>query len=562
MNRSLVGRKSIAEIVLIAIVAISLLPGCAALPSGDSVQPTVDSVDEGSAGPAVDSAPDSPTSTTVDSVADSPASPVAETARDGAPPTVGSWWDDDFFCRRRLTVVPSAPVDDASDAVAEIPLRLTLDTQEWLQAGKLRMYGEDLRIVYWDGARWHELPREVRRPNETNTMVWFPLQGPLAEANYDYYLYYCNAVGAEPPDSIYDVFGSAQTLVAHLDGRLEGSSWEQEEVGGDGFAWVDGRHIGQVAALLTNTATLTYESMNMPTQSGTIAFSFQPQWSSDDGREHYLFQSGSGDYGVALVKGADGALQFRVGGAPPVATASATTSWTAGEWLDLVAVWDALDAAWYLNGQPVARAGIAPIPSAEALPMWLGSEVGGSADTSAQGAFSDLVIYDRPLTAEQVSSRYRASQVKIELAEEENAAVTVTIQSGESATLVSLDGTVTVKVAAGTFAETVDLTHTPHQATVPQGGGSVARFELSARTQSGAPVSEPSLPIEITLDYSEMGVDPNLEGTIAAFIWDDAAEQWQYVPTYVDVSSHLATVSLDRLGDVGYSVTGFIGSPP
>jgi hypothetical protein len=549
VNRSLVGKKSITETALIVILSILLLPGCAGLRSDDSVQPTVDS------------APDTTASPTVESMAVSTASPMVETVRGDVPRTVSGWWDDDFFCRRRLTIVPAAPVDDVSDAAAQIPLRLTVDTEGWVQSGSLRRDGGDLRVVYWDGAQWRELPREVRQPGATNTVVWFPLQGPLSEANYDYYLYYCYAIGSEPPRNIYDVFGGAQTLVAHLDGQLEGSRWEQTEVGGDGFAWVEGRHSGQVAALLTNTATLSYESTTVPTQSGTITFSFQPQWPADDGREHYLFQSGSGDYGVALVKGADGALHFRVGGAPPVATASATPSWTAGEWLDLVAVWDALDAVWYLNGQPMAQAGIAPIPSAEAQPMWVGSEAGGSAETSAQAAFSDLVVYNQPLTPEQVLSRYRASQVTIEIGEEENSAATVTIQSGEGATLVSLDGTVTIKVAAGTFAETVDFTHMPYQATVPQGGGSLTRFVLSATTESGAPVTEVALPIEITLDYSQMGVDPSLEETIAAFIWDDAAQEWQHIVTYVDVSSHQATVSLDRLGDLGYSVTGFIGSP-
>ncbi len=479
----------------------------------------------------------------------------------GTPPSL-NWWDDDFFYRRQLTITPTIPVSYTSNASVETPVRLTLDTQELVQAGKLRTDAADLRVVYRDGDLFHELPREVRWANTVTTTVWFPLHGPLAEADSSYYLYYGNAVGSDPSDSIDGVFGSGQTLVAHVDGRTEGSQWEVGAITGDGFAWVGGEESGQIAASITDTATLSYDSTNIYTDTGTIAVHIQPQWPSNDGHEHYLLQAGSGLNGLALLKGADDDLHFRVGDGTEVVTATGSVSWSAGEWLDLVAIWDQQDVAWYLDDQPAVNAGTAPVTPTEELAVWLGSEAGGSEDTSGQAAFMDLMIYDQPMTEEQVLSRYRASQVGTELGLEETPVITVTVQPDEEAVLVSADGSLIVSAAAGTFTETVSLVHTPHQATVPQGSGSLARFDLTAETQGGTPIHEPANPIELTLDYSAMGVDADLEETIAVLMWDEIGQEWEYITTTVNITENLAMASVDHLSDHVFGVTGDTGSPP
>ncbi|MCR4408546.1 MAG: PKD domain-containing protein [Anaerolineae bacterium] len=119
------------------------------------------------------------------------------TATEAAPEQELTWWDDDLFYRLPLTVAVGQPLGYTPGVT--IPLGLTLDTATLVGDGKLRGDDHDLRVAYWDGAAWEELPRAVQGMGSPTSTVIFPLQATITNTDKGYYLYYGNAIAGEPP---------------------------------------------------------------------------------------------------------------------------------------------------------------------------------------------------------------------------------------------------------------------------------------------------------------------------------------------------------------------------
>jgi RHS repeat-associated protein/uncharacterized repeat protein (TIGR01451 family) len=108
-----------------------------------------------------------------------------------------SWWNDDFFYRRQMTLSVSQPLSYTPEVTTT--LAVTLDTAALVAADKVRADGYDLRVAYWDEtAGWHELPRAVAGMNTPTTTVRFPLQATLEDTDTHYYLYYGNWLPRPP----------------------------------------------------------------------------------------------------------------------------------------------------------------------------------------------------------------------------------------------------------------------------------------------------------------------------------------------------------------------------
>ena len=112
-------------------------------------------------------------------------------------PSALVWWDDDFFFRRPLTVTVSQPLTYSPGVTT--PLGLELDTAALVNEGKLRGDGHDLRVAYWDGLAWQELPRSVQGMGSPTSTVIFPLRATITDTDEGYWLYYGQAVASEPP---------------------------------------------------------------------------------------------------------------------------------------------------------------------------------------------------------------------------------------------------------------------------------------------------------------------------------------------------------------------------
>ncbi len=102
-----------------------------------------------------------------------------------------AWWDNSYSFRRQLTVVNNT----AST--------LTTGFTVWATIGAPHMQadGDDLRIVYWNGATHTELDRHPRYLISDATEVYFKTQADIAgnSADANYYIYYGNPAASNPP---------------------------------------------------------------------------------------------------------------------------------------------------------------------------------------------------------------------------------------------------------------------------------------------------------------------------------------------------------------------------
>lgn len=98
---------------------------------------------------------------------------------------------------------------------------LTLDTATLVAGAKLRADMADLHVLYWDGAKYVELFREVESPNTASSLVRFRLQKAIAASGTDanYLLTYGNAMAAAAPSDraqVYDFYDGFEYIDAEI----------------------------------------------------------------------------------------------------------------------------------------------------------------------------------------------------------------------------------------------------------------------------------------------------------------------------------------------------------
>ena len=136
-----------------------------------------------------------------------------------APP--GQWWNTSYPQRIRVSVTTTTSVVTGYSAA------IVLNHASLVTAGKSLASGDDVRVVYWNGAAWTELDRVLDNSsswNSATTTVWFKTQAAIGTNTFDdnYYVYYGNSSAGAPPANtgnvflMYDDFNGAS---------LDGSKW-------------------------------------------------------------------------------------------------------------------------------------------------------------------------------------------------------------------------------------------------------------------------------------------------------------------------------------------------
>ena len=111
-----------------------------------------------------------------------------------------SWWNG-TQCQFRQSMTVTAGL---SDLPAGYAVSTALDHAAFVSAGKSQADGDDMRVVYWDGAAWVELNRTLDPGsawNDTSTRIWFALHRDITASSSDkgYFLYYGNTSASNPP---------------------------------------------------------------------------------------------------------------------------------------------------------------------------------------------------------------------------------------------------------------------------------------------------------------------------------------------------------------------------
>ncbi len=114
----------------------------------------------------------------------------------------GSSWPTGYSRRRAITVTtgPNPPALGYNGYTVRVT---GFDTASEIAQGEMRADGNDLRVFYWDGSVWTEVPRLVTGINTADTHIIFKLQTDIAPngTNTDHYIFYGNPA-AGPPEAL------------------------------------------------------------------------------------------------------------------------------------------------------------------------------------------------------------------------------------------------------------------------------------------------------------------------------------------------------------------------
>ncbi|MFW9895301.1 MAG: NosD domain-containing protein, partial [Candidatus Thorarchaeota archaeon] len=219
-------------------------------------------------------------------------------------PTLDNWWDSSYAYRVPLKLVNK----HSNDLPEGYSLNVSINTANLYSAGKIKVDGEDLRIVWYNATSdvWVELDRV----NETNfnaidTRLWFKTQTPVSPNTYDgcYYLYYGCSDCNEPPTNsskIYDFFDD----FSQGDGPANGwtvinGSWSVDSgVYIENLLEVDGRS-------LLNSYTIENASIEVRVNSSAGNFGAGVMFRHLDNRNFYTAGIGFWEYEVAIGKWTD-----------------------------------------------------------------------------------------------------------------------------------------------------------------------------------------------------------------------------------------------------------------
>lgn len=118
-----------------------------------------------------------------------------------------AWWDVAYQYRKQLTLQNNS----ADPLPANSSIKFDLDHYILAQEGKALVNGDDIRIVYFDGANWHELNRINKtdwNASGSPTKIWFQNQSEIIGSGSDnnYYIYYNNNVASSPPTDLTQIF--------------------------------------------------------------------------------------------------------------------------------------------------------------------------------------------------------------------------------------------------------------------------------------------------------------------------------------------------------------------
>lgn len=146
------------------------------------------------------------------------------------------WWDVAYADRFEIDVTTGANVPDKG-YVGYTARVATLDTQALIVAGDMQADCSDLRMTYYNGISWQELPRHVINCNAASTDIRFALVVDIAASSNDdnYYLYYNNpspaALPAMSTTNVYLWFDDASIdrSGSYVRGRVDawhGTNWD------------------------------------------------------------------------------------------------------------------------------------------------------------------------------------------------------------------------------------------------------------------------------------------------------------------------------------------------
>jgi len=129
----------------------------------------------------------------------SPGGCMAESQCISGPICSDPWWNTNYMFRQRINMTGTSGGMSANYAV-----KMAFDHSSLVSAGKSQSDGDDVRIVYYNGATNTELSRAIADSSSWNSgssTLMFKLETAIGANSYDdgYYLYYDRPSATNPP---------------------------------------------------------------------------------------------------------------------------------------------------------------------------------------------------------------------------------------------------------------------------------------------------------------------------------------------------------------------------
>lgn len=150
---------------------------------------------------------------------------VVDTGEDTDNATSARWWECEYPERREITI------SDVSQIETKNALSVVFDHKSLVSDNLSDPDGKDIRVLYWNGLSYEELPRVLDPEsswNRADTKIWFSFQSSPFTVNdkQKIYLYYGDPSPDSPPDQENEVFHFADYFERKNSSNL-GSPWNE-----------------------------------------------------------------------------------------------------------------------------------------------------------------------------------------------------------------------------------------------------------------------------------------------------------------------------------------------
>ncbi len=331
---------------------------------------------------------------------------------------IEGWWNGDYAGRKKLEIKNLSGETDGSQ-FAGSTVSLTINTKELYDLGYLQNDCDDLRIIYsTDGVTFTEKERSYQKlSTSTNcsdsvaTQVSFPLQADIANAATDgnYYLYYGNGSATSPSygDNGFDIKRADlstvnATLVCPFNGSTTCLDGETPSTA-TGAIRFDQNNVGSAMSFdgVDDYVDTSYDKSNYNNESDFTWSMWFYATGSQDRWEYLLGFGDSFSIGRHLSSSPD-KLYIVYRDDSGVYHSQTMQDFPISQWVHISLVRSGSNLIFYLNGnysQTITITGgiNAAYPSLQVSPQRL-----------FRGIIDELAIYNRALTADEISALYNS----------------------------------------------------------------------------------------------------------------------------------------------------------
>ena len=322
---------------------------------------------------------------------------------------------------RKITIDNTAN----STALTNYQVKLIINTQALIGAGKMRTDGNDIRFA--DSSQPLSYYLVSSTLNTTTTEIWVKIPSVAASSTKDIFMYYGNPTskpGLNYDNTFTKDFGSDDTLLAlyHFDegsGTVANDSSIQGNtatlVGNTTWYSADGGRWGDRDIQFATGSCLVFDGVNSYVDSAVItpgtsltveAWVYLPELPATGTVMNIMGKNnGAGNRSYSLWIGPEGMPHFSIYNSSDVAQTGLGSAMATNTRNHIVGVWDGSNVKVYVNNVPGAAVAATSIHSSTTTVTFGKIKASGS-EGYFKGRLDEIRIYNRALPADEIQAHY------------------------------------------------------------------------------------------------------------------------------------------------------------